>query len=125
MKNLTSFLLKICNSLKHTPEIRIDLYGSSVVVAELTPYADYTVIEIQNYTEESNGIIYKLAPNEEGLKKVLDFDRADYFNQNMVNPMVLDYDDLIKVLLAFIDLGTKCKVEITPVIIDMISEQNE
>lgn len=123
MKDYCSFLLRVAELLKKQDTVAFIVNGITVDVAWELPNSQYTEIHIEHECDESGGIIYKIGKSDEARAKILDFDRADYFNQNLVTPMILEFEELKKVLLSFVDLEKHYHVLVSESVYSIIDEK--
>lgn len=104
MKDYYSFLMNVAELLKTQDKVDFIVNGITVSVAWQVPNAQYTEIHIEKDCDESSGVIFKLSNTEEAKRKLLEFDKSDYFNQNLITPLILDYDEMMEVLFSFVEL---------------------
>lgn len=123
MKDYCSFLLRVAELLKKQEKVDFIVNGITVSVAWQTPNAKYTEIHIEHVCDESGGIIYKIGNTDDARSKILDFDKVDYFNQNLVTPMVLEFEEMKKVLLAFCDLEKRYNVLVSESLYSIIEDK--
>jgi len=104
MKDYYSFLMNVAELLKTQDKVDFIVNGITVSVAWQVPNAQFTEIHIEQDCDESSGVIFKLSNTEEAKRKLLEFDKSDYFNQNLITPLILDYDEMMEVLFSFVEL---------------------
>ncbi len=123
MKDYCSFLLRVAELLKTQDNVTFIVNGMTVDVAWQLDNSKYTEIHIEHECDESGGIIFKIGRSDEAREKILDFDRADYFNQNLITPMVLEFEEMKKVLLAFCDLEKHYHVLVSESVYSIIDDK--
>lgn len=123
MKDYCSFLLRVSELLKTQDNVTFIVNGITVNVAWELPNSHYTEIHIEHECDESGGIVYKIGKSDEARTKILEFDKVDYFNQNLVTPMILELDEMKKVLLAFCDLEKHYYVLVSESVYSIIDDK--
>ena len=123
MKDYRSFLLHVAKLLKTQDKVDFIVDGITVSVAWELTNSQYTEIHIEHECDESGGIIFKIGNSDEARSKIIDFDKVDYFNQNLITPMILELEELREVLLAFCDLDKFYHVLVSESVYSIIDEK--
>lgn len=124
MKDFASFLLDVAERLKNNDEVTVHINGADIKVAWLqNPDALFSVIEISYVSDESYGVVYKIGNTDQTRETIANYDKSDYFNQNLVSPLILEYDEFKKVLVAYSNLDKLVHVEITEVLYEIIKDK--
>lgn len=124
MKDFASFLLHVAQRLKNNDEVTVHIDGADIKVAWVKDSDDtFSTIEISYESDESYGVIYKIGNTEQTRETISNYDKSDYFNQNLVSPLILEYDEFKQVLVAYSNLDKLVHVEITEVLYEIIKDK--
>lgn len=124
MKDFASFLLDVAERLKYHDEVTVHIDGADIKVAWLQdPESIFSVIDITCISDESNGVVYKVGNTLHAKESIANYDRSDYFNQNLIHPLILEYDEFKEVLVAYSNLDKLVYVQITEVLYEIIKDK--
>lgn len=124
MKDFASFLLHVSERLKNNDEVTVHIDGADIKVAWVKDSDDtFSTIEISYESDESYGVIYKIGNTDQTRETIANYDKSDYFNQNLVSPLILEYDEFKQVLVAYSNLDKLVHVEITEVLYEIIKDK--
>lgn len=117
MKVFHSHLLNIAKKLQLNDKVYYYVNGHDFLVGEVLENYNKSEISIYHLTDESEGITMSFDKNG-----INDFGKEDYFNYNLCTPIPLDYDELMEVLHACINLGKNVSIRINSEVSDYIKE---
>lgn len=124
MKDFALLLLDIAERLKYHDEITVEVNDVKIKVAELQKDdIPYSTIKLVFESDESHGVIYKVGITDSAKDSIANFDKSDYFNQNLVTPLILEYEELKQVLVAYSNLDKLVQVLITEVLYEIIKDK--
>lgn len=124
MKDFAPFLLDITERLKYNDEVTVHIRGADIKVAwPQSSDLNYSTIELSYVSDESNGVVYKVGNTDKTRETIANYDKSDYFNQNLVTPMILEYEELKQVLVAYSNLDKLVHVEVSEVLYEIIKDK--